>query len=309
MPDISDYDKLDYDYSTYWEKREYENSAEKHILNKIFNSKHGNWFLDIGGSYGRLTSTYYNSYNKPVILDYSLKTLQKNREFIKSKYPNVELIAANAYKMPFKNNSFDGGLTVRVLHHIEKPKMYIKEVSRILNDDSTYVQEYANKVHIKAVIRSLLKLNFDIFSEEPYQQPKRGSNEGATEDEKNIFLNYHPSYIKKLLESQNFTIVKKYGCSFLRSPFIKKLVNENIMMFFEIIMQDMFSWSNISPSIFLECKFSKPKVKNIEYKDLTHILQCPTCKKDLYIDQEKAVCKYCSQEFFKKEDIWDFRVK
>lgn len=309
MPDVSDYDKLDYDYSTYWEKREYENSAEKHILNKIFNPKHGNWFLDIGGSYGRLTSTYYNSYNKPIILDYSLKTLQRNKELIKSKYPNVELIAANAYKMPFKDNSFDGGLMVRVLHHIEKPKTYIKEVSRILNNNSTYVQEYANKVHIKAAIKSVLKLNFDIFSEEPYQQPKRGSNEGTTESEKNIFLNYHPSHIKKLLENENFSIVKKYGCSFLRSPFIKKLLNENIMMFFEIIMQDMLSWSNISPSIFLECKLSKSEAENIEYADLKDVLHCPDCKGDLNIDQEKAICKSCSKEFFKKEGIWDFRVK
>jgi len=39
-----------------------------------------------------------------------------------NKYPGIHLIAANAYKMPFKNNTFDGGLMVRVLHHIENPK-------------------------------------------------------------------------------------------------------------------------------------------------------------------------------------------
>ena len=72
--------------------------------------------------------------------------------------------------MPFKDNSFDGGLMVRVLHHIEKPKTYIKEVSRILNNNSTYVQEYANKVHIKAAIKSVFKLNFDIFQKN-HNQP------------------------------------------------------------------------------------------------------------------------------------------
>ena len=82
MLDIADYVIFDYDYSKYWENRRYENLAEKNVLNKIFLKKAGYWFLDIGGSYGRLTSTYYESYNKPIILDLSLKTFIKNKEYI-----------------------------------------------------------------------------------------------------------------------------------------------------------------------------------------------------------------------------------
>jgi len=118
MIEVSNYDFFDYDYAQYWKVRQYEDQAEKHVLEQIFKDKNGKWFVDIGGSYGRLTPTYYNSYTNPILLDYSLKTLQKNYSVIKKQFPNVELIAANAYHMPFKDNVFDGGLMVRVLHHI-----------------------------------------------------------------------------------------------------------------------------------------------------------------------------------------------
>ena len=166
MTEISNYDHFDYDYSEYWKGRTYENESEKMILSEIFSNYKGKWFLDVGGSYGRLTSTYYNRYSHPIVLDYSLKTLQKNYPIIQSKYPNTIFIAANAYKMPFKEDTFDGALMVRVLHHIEKPDLYFKELKRILYNNSVYVQEFANKIHIKARIRAILKKDFSIFNTE-----------------------------------------------------------------------------------------------------------------------------------------------
>jgi ubiquinone/menaquinone biosynthesis C-methylase UbiE len=310
MANISDYDKFDYDYSSYWNKREYEHSAEKNILNKIFTNSEGRWFLDIGGSYGRLTSTYYNQYSNPLILDYSLKTLQRNRDIIRSKYPNVELIAANAYKMPFRNDIFDGAIMVRVLHHIENPKTYFKELKRVMGNDSLYIQEYANKRHIKAIIRALVKMNFDIFSKEPYQQPSANNLEGSKEDQESIFYNFHPQYIKELLLENNFQIKRKYGCSFLRSPLIKKIINDEIMLFLEKIMQLTLSWSNIAPSIFLSSTLGKKgtpdEVSSLKLED---IIVCPSCKNTLLFENEDtAVCKKCSRSYYRKQSIWDFRI-
>ena len=311
MTKISDYDKFGYDYSTYWKERGYENSAEKYLLNKIFDSKRGKWFLDIGGSYGRLTSTYYNQYENPIILDYSLRTLQKNKDIIVSKYPNVILIAANAYKMPFQGDSFDGALMVRVLHHIEKPGSYFKELRRILKSNSSYVQEYANKKHIKAVIRSLLKLDLSIFSHQPYQQPRAEKPEGSNNEQESIFYNYHPKHIRKLLELNGFEVQRKYGCSFLRSPFLKKLINEDIMMLIEVIMQNTLSWSDISPSIVLDTIVRERKAGDSkQYPVLEDMLGCPLCKGSLRFEGDlNAVCDNCKMSFQKKDDVWDFRVK
>lgn len=310
MIEVSEYDKFDYDYSTYWTQRVYENLAEKNVLNKIFSKENGKWFLDIGGSYGRLASTYAEDYKNPVIVDYSLKTLQKNKEIVTSKYPNIILIAANAYHLPFKKNVFDAALMVRVLHHIKEPEKYYKELREILKNDSLYVQEFANKIHIKATLRALFKLDFAFFNKEVYEQPIGENLEGSKEKEKDIFLNYHPKHIREMLSLQGFNIKKRFGCSFLRSPFIKKLINQNTMIFFEKFLQNTLSWTNIPPSIIFESKLQKKKEeKPQEREELKDILACPKCKSSLEFENSKtASCTGCSNKYFEKDGIWDFRI-
>ncbi len=308
MNKIADYDTYDYDYSTYWIKREYEHKAEEIALNRILQDVNGKWFLDIGGSFGRLTSTYNAKFTNLVIVDYSLKTLQKNFKDLKKRFPNLELIAANAYFLPFKDNSFDGALMVRVLHHIEDPKQCLREIHRTMNKGGVYIQEYANKLHIKAVIRAVLTLNFSIFNKNPYQQPDKHNNEGAKEGSNVLFLNYHPKYISKLLKDIGFNIEKTYGCSFLRLDVFKKLLNTKTLLSLEKIFQSTLSWMNISPSIFIKTKKLDGVKSN--HKDLTikDILVCPNCKSPMKFQTDTAKCNTCNKTYYKKENIWDFRI-
>ena len=304
MIEVSDYDFFNYDYSQYWSSRKYEDLAEKHVLENIFSTKSGNWFLDIGGSYGRLVPTYYKSYTHPVILDYSLKTLQKNYEIIKKRFPNVELIAANAYHLPFKDNTYDGGVMVRVLHHISKPDRYLKEASRIMSKDSTYVQEFANKVNIKASCRALLHFDFKFFSQEPYQQPTAKNFEGTAAGQEALFLNFHPTYVARLLRKNQFSIIEKFGCSYLRSGFVKKILGEDTMIKLEYILQPLLKNTNISPSTIFETKLQKSERNGvIQAKNLEEILICPKCLGNLYFTKDTATCEHCSIKYFKKDNI------
>ena len=307
MSRIANYDELDYDYSTYWKKREYEHQSEVLVLEKLLKKDSGKWFLDVGGSFGRVLPTYYDKYTNCVIVDYSLKTLQKNSSTLKKEFPNVELISANAYYLPFRENTFDGGLMIRVLHHLDKPEEYSSEIYRVISPLGIYIQEFANKQHIKALIRGIIKLDSDIFNTSPYQQPDRKNNEGARENANVPFLNYHSIWIKKLLIKQGFRILKKYGCSFLRLEPLKKRLNIQILLFFENIFQNIFSFLNLSPSIFIKSikKSSSKKSMGNELKD---ILVCPRCKEELNITEKKAVCTNCKKEYYKKENIWDFRI-
>lgn len=310
MTKVTDYDFFGYDYANYWNNRKYENESEKILLTKIFRDKNGNWFLDIGGSYGRLSSTYYKKYTNPIILDYSLKTLLKNKEILKTKYPNIQLIAANAYKLPFKDNTFDGALMVRVLHHIEKPSAYFKELYRAMNKNSFYIQEFANKIHLISTLKALARLNFKFFSKEPYQQPTKGNFEGTKSGEEAIFFNYHPQYVKDLLVKSGFTVIKKHGCSYIRSAFLKKLFGEELMIVKERILQPLLSWSNIPPSIVYENMIKKDIIESVERTSrLEDILVCPECKGPLSIANNEAKCKKCTSLFVKENDIWDFRIK
>jgi ubiquinone/menaquinone biosynthesis C-methylase UbiE len=304
--EVVNYDGYDYDYSTYWKDRQYENMAEQNVLKKFLDNERGEWFIDIGGSYGRLANCYAGKYQNCVIIDYSLKTLQKNYNLIIDKYPNVILISANAYKLPFKNSSFDAGLMVRVLHHIKKQKEYFQEVSRILKNDSIYIQEFANKRHIKARIRAFLKNDKDIDTLKPYQQPTINL-EGAKGDGVS-FLNYHTQYVRNLLEEKDFKIERKQGCSYFRIPFLKKIFGNKVLLFFEKIFQNIFGKTDLSPSIFLKAKLSK-KEKYPPYLRLDDLLVCPDCKNELVIENDIATCKKCGKKYLKKNGVWDFRTE
>ena len=308
MNKIADYDTLDYDYSTYWKNREYENLSEKLVLKRVLKDTKGNWFIDIGGSYGRLTDTYYDIYTNPVIVDYSLKTLQKNYKYIKDQYPNIELIAANAYNLPFKENTFDGGVMVRVLHHIDRPLEYFKELKRVMSSNAVYIQEFANKAHLKALIRALIRLDFSVFNKQPYQQPTKENYEGARKGSQVPFFNYHTEWIKNSLRNENFDIEKKYGCSFLRVNILKRVFSTKVLLFFENILQTAFSWSNTSPSIFLKCVVKKESSSTQSNGTLHSVLVCPKCKGELKIESEKALCSECKTVYSKEKNIWDFRI-
>ena len=304
---ISDYDKFDYDYKTYWEKRSYENEAEHKAINSLLRGRKGGFFLDIGGSYGRLLETYSERFENPVILDYSLKTLQRNSEILKSQFPHLHLVAANVYFMPFRENVFDGAMMIRVLHHIERPAEYLEEIRKVMRPGAVYLQEFANKIHLKARIRALLRLDFSFFSHTPYQQPTQQNFEGSNGQE-TVFLNYHPTHIKRLLRNTGFEVHGARGTSFFRLDTLKRLIPQHLLLGFEAVSQRLLSWLNISPSVILSAALPQRQTPINNYASLEDILVCPRCKSALSFESDSATCTKCKGSYRKVEGIWDFRV-
>lgn len=306
---VADYDEFEYDYSTYWKNRNYEHFAEVIALRKLFDDKKGKFFLDIGGSFGRHTQTYYKHFSYPIIVDYSLNTLINNKDRLKEKYENLVLIAANAYHLPFKESSIDSAMMVRVLHHIDSLDKYFSEIQRVMVNNGEYIQEFPNKVHIKAVIRHLVKGNLKFFSKKSFQQPTKNSFEGSKEGKETTFLNFHPTQIKKTLSNYGFIIQRSIGASFFRLEIIKKIVPLKLLLGLESFAQNVLSALNISPSILLDCKMQKLGMRNIKYEALKDIIVCPKCKSALVFKREEAICNSCDHKYEKVAGIWDFRVQ
>jgi ubiquinone/menaquinone biosynthesis C-methylase UbiE len=306
MVKISDYDKFDYNYKNYWKDREYEDKAEKIVLEGYLQNMQGNVFVDIGGSFGRNLEMYYEKYSIPIVLDYSIRTLQKNKEELLKRHPKTKLIAANAYKMPFKNETVDGSMIVRVLHHLEDQNGIFKEIDRITQGGGFFILEYANKMHIKAILKWIFTLRLKNFSLNPYQQPNQENFEGTKKGQTAIFLNYHPKYIKKLIEQNNFSIVSKRNCSFLRMEKLKKILSLKFLLKIERLLQKFLSWSNFAPSIVLKTKKLGNNSNNVD--DFEKVLCCPDCKGGLNIQENTAKCVRCDKIFKNKLGVWDFRA-
>lgn len=318
-PQITDYDEFNYDYSTFWNHRDYEDKAEKNVLKKTLKKRHGDWFIDIGGSYGRNIDLYRRKYHNAVLMDYSIKALKQARQYLKkNSINNIVLVAANAYNLPFKENSFDGGMMIRVLHHIEKPKKVFNEISKIFKKNGVFILEFANKMHLKAVFRAILTLNLKfLFSKKPYLQPSKGANEGTNDKAKSLIYNFHPRFVSKNLKLNNLRVSRRFSLSFLRLPFIKKAFPLKSLIIFEKIFQTILFWTQITPSLIYLTKkttHTSSKKKNLSKSnsrfnstDIIDIICCPKCKRTLQYKGTKLRCNACNLDFSTKGRIYDLR--
>ncbi len=306
-PDITDYDKFSYDYSTYWKNRQYEHLSEQYAINNMLSGEKGTWFLDIGGSYGRHLNLYQDNYENKIICDYSIGALKQAKKTIKdNSAKNVFLVAANAYNLPFKDSVFNGISMIRVIHHLEEPERAINETSRVIQKSGIFILEYANKINIKASIRALFRFKpFFIFSKKPYEIESKGSCEGANRKNEGIILNLHPQWIKTLLVSHEYRILKKISVSFLRIPFLKRLLGTKPLLLTEKIFQKLLGWSNLPPSIFL--KLRKRSGNNQKVNNMEEILSCPKCKGSLQFENSKIRCRNCKSMYKFENGIYDLR--
>ncbi len=125
-------------YHAFWKSpaNQYMNKLEKKIIKPLLTS--GQWFIDIGGGYGRLMELYRNSFANVIILGLSLSMLQDaNSSLSDNNITNVKLVAANIYSLPFTYSVFDQATMIRVIHHLQHPKKIIPEVSRIVGVEPT----------------------------------------------------------------------------------------------------------------------------------------------------------------------------
>jgi len=244
----SDYEN--YDYREFWEddKRYYEDQSERIALRSMLRGvdPSNKLFIDIGCGYARLFNEY-NKFQKVVLIDYSIKNLRNARERISrflsddpEKLSNVLFVSADATAIPIRDDSADTVLTVRVLHHLDRPEKYFDEVKRILKAGSLYIFEFANKRNLKNILRFMIgKMDTSPFGPVPSQI-------GET------IRNYHPKEILKKLKERDIRIEKIISVSNFRLGILKKIFGNKLLLFFENIYQKIFSFITWGPSLFIK---------------------------------------------------------
>ncbi len=249
MPDISDYDKSGYDYTKYWIDRQYEDFAEKQVLNQLL-PESGVSLLDLGGSFGRFASTYCPRYAQATILDFSKQALEQAIHLAENHgISNLKTVWGDAYHTPFTDQSFDTVLLIRVLHHIEDVPALLTEINRILKPNGTLIIEMANKIHLKSTLTNFAQGRFDFRKDlSPIQLSMTNDN-----GESGIFYNFHPEDIKTKL-AQHFVIEQKISANNLRlPPKIKKKIPIPVLLAIDRIVAPIFTLFNWGPSIWFRC--------------------------------------------------------
>jgi len=276
-------------------QKTYDNKIERHIITELLPNE-GDWFIDIAGGFGRMADLYLNRFKNCVLVDYSPELLQVAQERYKEA-TNLNYVLADAYYLPFRSNSFDASIMVRLLHHLQDPNVTFKEVARILRGGARLVTNYRNRRDIRNIVRYLLKLPncgpFEVAHSDP-----TGRNQ--------LQAFTHPSIAKEWFRKASFVIKKERGSSFFGGKILHVFKNTTK---FEAWLSPLLGKTKLSPLVFFNLEVDK--ISNSEKSDkrdnLQDIIVCPLCKGDLFVEPKSYQCRSCKHEFPVVDGMIDLR--
>ncbi len=288
MADICDYEGSSY-RADFWEGkgREYEDLVERIALRKLLPPA-GARLMEIGAGFGRLVDLYHG-YQQVVLLDYSKSMLRQAQERW-GRSDKYIYVAADLYAMPFVDSLFDTTVTVRVLHHVQDIPAAFQEIQRVLRPEGAYVLEYANKRHLKAVLRYLLgRQSWSPFAREPYEF---------------VELNYdfHPAWMKARLREAGFALGRELSVSSFRIPFLKRVIPPRPLAALDGLLQGPTAPLKLAPSVFLRARAEKGTAESRGF------FRCPGCHSTALIEAEETLtCRGCGRRWAIDDGIYDFK--
>ena len=213
-PACTFYDDPEFDYQDYWASREYEDLAERAVLNYFYADfiGHQRRLVDIGAGYGRLLPLYAPWAQEVFVIEPSWKLNQQLKKII-TKYPQVKLLQGNAENLCLKSQLVDVVQMIRVAHHCLDMDQVMAQVSQILKPGGWFIFEFPNKIHglmtVKQYLQGHWTFRSDFQSVDRRAQENRGSQTIP-------FMNHHPQQVLKWMEKANFEVIKCCSISNLR---------------------------------------------------------------------------------------------
>ncbi len=119
-----------------YRKHTHRNPIQRFLINRFFKTLikeaktlHPKTILDVGCGEGfTLNRLRKSNIGKDLI---GVDTLKTAIELGKKQFPNLDLREGSAYKLPFKDNSFDMVLCLEVLEHLDNPAKALSEIARV----------------------------------------------------------------------------------------------------------------------------------------------------------------------------------
>ncbi len=288
-PRICDYEGSNY-RTEFWEGkgRDYEDRVERIALHRLLPS-HGRRLLEIGAGFGRLTDEYH-AYDQVVLMDYSYSQLRYAQE-LHGTSDRFIYVAADAYSLPFRDGVFDGATIIRVIHHIAKAGMVLKQVRRVMVPGGVFILEYANKRNIKAMIR--------------YARGTQPWNPYDLEPVEFVELNFdfHPEYMRHQLENANFNLKRSIPVSFFRVGVLKQFMPTGLLAGLDGLLQ--LTGLHYTPSIFTRSVAKGDSPNNL---NAASIFVCPECGGELVQKGDVLTCKGCHHRWAIRDGIYDFKA-
>jgi len=290
LPRICDYEGSKY-RTEFWEEqnRDYEDLTERIALRNMLPTQ-GKRLLEVGAGFGRLVDLY-EGYEQVILMDYARTQLEEARHYL-GQDERFIFVVADVYKMPFIDNLVDALVMVRVIHHLTDVPAALREIQRATNPEGVVVIEHANKRHLKAVLRWLLRRQaWNPFSHEPHEFVE-------------LNIDFHPTWMRQQFSAAGFTIQDVRTVSHYRLPFLKNNLSANFLARLDGLVQPTGRWFQYTPSIFLKATPTKT-----EPAPVTGFFQCPTCLNPHLQNKDTSLaCSNCGHHWAIIDGIYDFKT-
>lgn len=281
----------DYEASTYrrdfWETadRAFEDAAERLALRSLLPPT-GRRLLEIGAGYGRLADEY-SGYGQVILLDYARSMLNDARQHLGNRYTYV---CADLYHLPLASCTLDTVVQVRVLHHVEDVPAAVAAIAPALGVGGSYILEFANKHHLKAILRHLAhRQTDDPFTEEPH--------EFVT-----LNWNFHPGYVERALGAAGLTIRERRAVSHFRLAPLKQHIPARALARLDHAIGGPAARLALAPSQFVRAT----KLSGSRPGD--GLWRCPTCGHEPLTESAAGVpCTACGRLWPVVDGVYVFR--
>jgi SAM-dependent methyltransferase len=287
----------DYEGSAYrtefWEaSRDYEDTVERIALRALLPPT-GERLMEIGAGFGRLAEEYAG-YRQVILLDPARSMLEEAQAHL-GHDPRFVFAVGSVYDLPLATTSCDTVVTVRVLHHLAEVPLALDEIARVTRPGGAYVLEYANKRHLKAIMRYLLRLqSHDPFSLEPYEF-------------ENLNFDFHPAYMAAALHEAGFQVEARRAVSIFRLGFLKRTIPTRLLAGVDGWLQRPLASLTPAPSVFLRTRPTRPGPATIA----PHLFRCRQCHQEGTLqpgDESLTLrCTACGARWSIRDGIHDFR--
>ncbi len=241
------YNDPKHNYLKYWDGREYEHASEEIAIARLLKGKHFEHAADIGGGYGRLCVLLKEYADQVTLAEPSKQQLDIAKDFLKD-YPDVDQKLTQADALDFDNGELDLITMIRVMHHLPDPSSEFKELARVLSDDGLLILEVANYAHARNRLKHFVK------GKRLPEEPIDIRSEKNKRNKEIPFVNHNPKTVIKQLSHAGLKVDKVLSVSNLRSPGLKKVMPESVMLSVERLLQAPLAKTYFGPSVFFLIK-------------------------------------------------------
>jgi ubiquinone/menaquinone biosynthesis C-methylase UbiE len=302
-PPVCNYEGSDYQTS-FWEQggREYEDRAEAIALRRML-PESGKIMLELGAGAGRNTPRYAG-FEKIVVLDYSTTQLAQAQQKL-ARSGKYIYVAADIYRLPFRDRQFDAATMIRTLHHMADAPKALTQIRNVLQPSAVFILEFANKLNLKSILRYWLgRQDWSPFTLEPVEFVK-------------LNFDFHPKAIRNWLGDLGFSIEKTLTVSHFRLGFLKRIVPAKFLAALDGLFQPTGAFWQFTPSVFVKARrddlYGHPE-SGIEANpiptNVIDLFKCPDCGSEKLEDRlDYFYCPTCKSKWAVRDGIYDFRER